>query len=81
MQQKIGLEPEDQLRHVHSYYLHKAQKYSKLFHPNSYVVQAVHSSNVCCVNMHSFEDIPPQDFSIFSTVYFKFQQPQLKGNY
>lgn len=59
MQQKIRLEPEDQLCHIHSYYLHKAQKYSKLFHPNSYVVQAVQNCNVTCVNMHNFEDILP----------------------
>lgn len=81
MQQKIRLEPEDQVCHVHSCYLHKAHKYSNLFHPNSNVVQAVHNCNVSCVNMHNIEDIPPYAFIIFSIVYFSFQQPQLKGNY
>lgn len=95
MQQKIRLEPEDQLYHEHSCYLHKAQMYSKLFHPISYMVHAVHNCTVNCVNMHNIEDIPPQAFVIFSTIfnsiflqfsififlYFSFQQPQLKGNY
>lgn len=59
MQQNIRLAPEDQLCHVRSCYLHKAQKYSKLFHLNSYMDQAVHDCNVSCVNMHNIEDISP----------------------
>lgn len=54
MQHKIRLEPEDRLCNLHSCYLHKAQRYSTLLNPNSFVVQAAHNysiSQLICTNL------------------------------